>query len=152
MPLNKFNQSFTLKLKLSLARQAFILIPHGFIACILAVFWVLNEVTTVYFLVSLLCMSISLIYFVRLHLIGNLNKSIRTIQKSVNNNWSLTFKDGTEENVRIAGTSFSSNNLVIITFKNVAEKNHTVLITPDSIDQNLFRILKVLIKTTKRED
>jgi len=149
VPLNQLKQSFTIKIKASLSKQLLIVLPHVIVTAILFIFLDFKGLTKIYYLMSLICISISLIYFVRLYLTFSAKKSIYTVNKDSNNNWSLTTRNSEKTNVSILATSFSSNLLIIFNFQDESEKQYTALITPDSLTQDEFRKLKVYIKTRK---
>lgn len=71
------------------------------------------------------------------------------MHKDSNDSWSLTLRENEKVNVSISATSFSSNLLIILNFKDEFEKQYTSLITPDSVTHDEFRKLKVYIKTKK---
>ena len=149
LPSNRLNQAFTIKMKSSLNKKVLIILPHASAAVILFIFLGFKDVNLIYFILSLLCIGISLVYFVRLHLTYCSNKSIYKIHIHTNDNWSVTFRDDVKDNISISASSFTSNILIILIFKDSSENFYTALITPDSVNKDEFRKLKVLIKTQK---
>ena len=149
MSSNQFKQAFTIKIKSTLIKKLLIVLPHVIVAVLLFIFLDFKGLISIYFMLSLLCIAISLIYFVRLHLIFSSNQSIYNIQNNINDDWSLVLRDYEKVNVSISGTSFNSNFLIILNFKNESKEQYTALITRDSVTQSEFRRLKVRIKTRK---
>ena len=149
VPSNRLNQAFIIKLKSSLSKKVLIILPHASATVILFIFLGFKDINLVYFLLSLSCIAISLVYFVRLHLTYSSNKSIYKIHIHTNDNWSVTFRDDEKDNISISASSFTSNMLIVLNFKDSSENYYTALITPDSVNKDEFRKLKVLIKTQK---
>lgn len=149
MSSNQLKQAFSIKFKSSLTKQLLIVLSHVIVIAIFFIFIDIKGLTAIYFLMSILCIAISLIYFVRLHLTLKSNKSVFTMHKDSNDSWSLTLRENEKVNVSISATSFSSNLLIILNFKDEFEKQYTSLITPDSVTHDEFRKLKVYIKTKK---
>ena len=149
MTLNRFNQTLTIKMKSSLSKQLFIVMPHVIIAVLMCFFMNLTGVTLFYLFISLTCILMSLIYFVRMHLTLNANKSICSIVKNSNGDWNLALKNSEVPNVLISTTSFVSNTLIILVCIDGFNNHYTALITPDSVNQDVFRRLKVHLKTSK---
>ena len=149
MSTNRYNQVLSINIKSSLSKQLLILLPHLVVLVILISVIEFKGLTYFYLLLSLFCIAISVIYFVRLHLTFSSNKSINKIHINQNGNWSVFFKDDVKDNVLLSATSYTSNILIILNFKDSFEKYYTALITPDSVNKDEFRKLKVLIKTQK---
>ncbi len=145
----QFKQALTIKIKSSLSKKLLIVLPHVIVVVILFIFLDFKGLTLIYFLLSLLCITLSLIYFVRLHLLFSSNQSIYNIHNNINDNWSLILRNNEKVNVSISGTSFSSNLLIILIFKDESKKQYSVIIIRDSVTQSEFRRLKVRIKTRK---
>jgi len=105
--------------------------------------------TLLFLFISLIGIALSLVYFVRLHLTLRANKSIYNITKNSNGEWNLILKKCAVSNVLVSTTSFVSNSLIILIFVDASNKHYTALITPDSTNEDIFRRLKVNIKTSK---
>ncbi len=147
MSLNQFDQAVSINIQSNLIKQLLIVLPHAIAGVTLVAFLDLKGVITFFFLISLVCVFLSLIYFVRLHLTLNSKKSILKIHFKAQDSWYLTLKNDIRVKVTILATSFSSNLLIILNFKDVTGRQYTALITPDGINPDEFRRLKVLIKT-----
>ena len=130
---NQFNQSITINVKSSLIKQLLIWFPHAISTTILILFLKLQLLNITYFLLLIICIVISLVYFIRLHLLFSANKSIQNIQKSTNDIWKVTFKNGVEENVSLMNTSFVSNLFIILNFNDSTSKQYSALISSDSV-------------------
>ena len=144
---NQFNQSITINVKSSLIKQLLIWFPHAISTTILILFLKLQHLNITYFLLLIICIVISLVYFIRLHLLFSANKSIHTIQKSTNDIWKVTFKNGVEKNVSLMNTSFVSSLFIILNFNDSTSKQYSALISSDSVNHDEFRRLKVFIKS-----
>lgn len=149
MSANKFIQPFSFKIKQSKNKLLLLLLPHLFIAMVLCLLFGFKYLQISYLLIALIVILASLVYFVRLHLTLSSSKSVYAVQRKINDSWSLIFKNKIKENVFISDFSFASNSLIILNFIDQSKNNYYVLITLDSVAEEVFRRLKVLIKTRK---
>ena len=145
----KFIQPFSFKIKQSKNKLLLLLLPHLFIAMVLCLLFGFKYLQISYLLIALIVILASLVYFVRLHLTLSSSKSVYAVQRKINDSWSLIFKNKIKENVFISDFSFASNSLIILNFIDQSKNNYYVLITLDSVAEEVFRRLKVLIKTRK---
>jgi hypothetical protein len=147
---NKFTQAVTILIKPSRIKQGLIVIPHLLVIMLLSLFLSLNVNSMIYFLIPLIIIALSFVYFVKLYLTLSLSKSVSMIHKTIGGSWSLSFKEDIKNDFLISETSFSSNIFLILNFYDKSNNTYTVLITPDSVDKDQFRRLKVLLKTRKK--
>lgn len=151
MASNRFNKAFTINIKASLEKYLLIIIPHLLVAIVLMIFFDVKEQNLIYLIIILLCISISLLYFSRLHILFQSEKSIYEIHKNTSGHWKLKLKNGLTKDVTILTSSFVSNLLILIIFKDQSSKDYTALVTPDSVSTNEFRRLKVHLKTNRQK-
>ncbi len=150
MSSNKFTQVVTILIVPSRIKQGLIVIPHLIVITILSLFLSLYANSVMYFLIPLIIIALSFVYYVKLHLTLSLNKSVSMIHKSIGDRWSLSFKDDIKNDFLISETSFSSNILLVLNFYDKSNNTYTVLITSDSVDKDQFRRLKIFLKTRKK--
>lgn len=146
---NKFLQSLSFDIKLTKNKLLLVAFPHIFISLLSTLLFAFDYLQLPFFLLATIVVTISLVYFTRMHLIFSSSNSVYRVLRKTNDNWSLGFKTKTIDNLVISDTSFSSNFLIICNFTDSLGQNFPVIITADSIDTDAFRRLKVLIKTRK---
>jgi len=148
MYLSKEN-NFSLIIRSSKWKIALIILPH-FFSLILLFLAIYQEFLNIVFLSVVFLILSSLIYFYRLHLTRTLSQSVQSIHKDSKGIWWVVLYDGNEKRqVSISGESFESNILIILNLECLLGKIFTVLITPDSVTTEEFRVLKVMLKIQK---
>ena len=147
MSTNKFTQPFTFEIKLSKNKQSLIVLPHVFIALLLCMLFQFEYIHISNTILAMVAVLASLVYFVRLELTQSSSKSVYAFHRKANESWSLVLKNETKHNFFISDSSFASNYLIILNFIDKSKNNYSVLITLDSVGQENYRRLKVLIKT-----
>ena len=152
MTLKHIDQSFNMRLKPSLVKLVFVVFPHLVAAFILLIFMDKAGLTALFLLLSIVIVISSLIYFVRLHLTFDSNKSIISLQKDLKNNWTIKYKNGVKASVSILPSSFVSEILIIMNVVDKSKQQFSVLITLDSIDKDQYRKLKVFMNTHKLDN
>ncbi|GAA0403449.1 hypothetical protein GCM10009133_10160 [Cocleimonas flava] len=63
------------------------------------------------------------------------------------NNWFIKNALEEEKTVDLQAESFVSNYLLILNFADNKKKSYTVIVTPDSVSKDLFRQLRVVLRT-----
>jgi hypothetical protein len=144
MSVNPFKIPLYIEIQPSLQKYLIISTPHV-LALSLLIFINNIPLLLLLFLVSTILFSFS--YFLRLHCFQSLRRSVTSIQLDSVNNWSVIM--ATQPEVKAASlmtTSFASNHLIILIYRldnaHFFHKNHSVIITKDSLSKEKFRILK----------
>jgi len=144
MSVNHFKIPLSIDIQPSLQKCIIVFTPHFFSLLLLPF---INNLTLLLllFLVSIILFSFS--YFLRLHCFHSLHRSIASIKLDSANNWSVKFASHDDmQKTSLLTSSFVSNHLIILIYntdnKNIFYKNHSVLITKDSLSKEEFRILK----------
>jgi len=144
---NNKNSILHLRVVPSLGKILLIILPH--LVCFLLMIFCFYQwnISTIYLIVILVCILVSLIYFIKLHLSLSLNKSIKSLTKDSNDKWHINTVDKTNHSVDIVGTSYVSNSLIILNLIDDIKKEYSVLFTVDSLNIDQFRRLKVFLNT-----
>ncbi len=149
MSINPIISPLNIAIKQSMQKWLILVIPH-LMAIILSL-----AVTSfpLWLKVSLFILTVlSFIYYSRLHLFQNSDKSVLSIQQDSAKNWFVTLnkKHGEAEpkSVKLLPSSFISKSLIILNYRDDQRSNYRVLITPDSYSTNEFRHLSIRIKLT----
>lgn len=138
------NKNLSIAIHASPQKWILVLLPH-FVSFI--VVFSLVQVSILLSLVLILLIVFSTYYFLRLHLFFNASRSVKTIYQDSRNNWFLISATNDEIKVSLLPESFSSNFLIIINYIDSNQDKYVVVITPDSVPSELFRQLKVNLKT-----
>lgn len=144
MPLNPLNAPFSIEIKPSLQKYLIVTTPHV-LALVLLIF--ISELPLLIMLSLISSVMFSFSYYLQLHCLSALNRSVISIKQDSINNWMLLLADESEITTAILmHSSFASNHLIILTYKidnnKLYTNNYTVLITKDSLSKQNFRILK----------
>ncbi len=148
MPYNPFNAPLSLEIKPSLQKYFIISTPHIF-ALILLIS--ITKLSLLFLFILVITVLLSLVHFLRLHYFCSSDHSVISIQQDSADNWTLILAHKNEmKTVSFMPSSYVSNRLIILIYKDDNAhrfyKNHSILITKDSIPKQKFRILKTKLK------
>lgn len=148
---NSLNQALSLDIKASLQKTLLIVAPH-LIGALVLLFTYKRSMYGVWFSGALLIgIIVSLFYYLRLHGQMKLGRSILAINRSPQNQWSITTRQDGSKSVELTH-SYSGKYLIILNYLDPENRKYTVYITPDSVSSEIFRQLKVLLKIQKTSD
>ena len=88
----------------------------------------------------------SLYYFLRLYLFKNLNRSIKSVSQDSLGNWHILDGKNQQQLVSILPSTFVNRYFIIVNYAGIDNRKYSVLFTPDSIDLEQFRRLKIRLK------
>ncbi len=155
MSSSPFNTPFVLNIKPSFQKWLFLIIPHALVGFVILLAPPLDYTEKG---VAIALVVASFVYYYRLHIRTDLNKSVKAVRLDSAKNWGVKlqfFKKSQDyTNVILLGSSFYSNFLIILNFSDLSQNSvvkatYSVLITPDSLSKDEFRRLKVRLKTLK---
>ena len=151
MSSNPYNAPLLIKIEPSLHKWLIICVPH-----LLAMLLISNVGDLSFFLRLTLIMGItvSVTYFLRLHIFLTLKSSVLSIRQDSVNNWFVhTTGESEPKSVTLMPTSFLSNYLIILNYKlddsKYLSQKYSVLITKDSQSSKDFRILRARLNISK---
>lgn len=151
MSFNPYNAPLLIKIEPSLHKWLIICVPH-----LLAMLLISNVGDLSFFLRLILLMGItvSVTYFLRLHIFLTLKSSVLSISQDSVNNWFVhTTGESELKSVTLMPTSFLSNYLIILNYKldnsKYLSQKYSVLITKDSQSSKDFRILRARLNISK---
>ena len=149
MLFNPLNAPFYQVIESSLQKALLILFPHlATLALVLGV----SVFPLAIKLLLVIVITLSTLYYSRLHLLQTLKKSVKTIQYDSANNWFVKTYDENHESslksVVLLPSSFISKALIVLNYRDNTGSNYSALITADSISSNEFRRLRVRLKLT----
>ena len=138
------NRNLSISIHVSLQKWLLVLVPH-FISFIVA--FSLVHVSILLSIVLILTIAYSTYYFLRLHIWLGSNKSVKSIYQDSRNNWYLITVTNDEKSVCLMPESFNSNYLITLNYVDINKIKYAVIVTPDSVPKELFRQLKVNLRT-----
>jgi len=138
------NRNLSISIHASPQKWVLVLVPH-FISFIVALSVV--QVSILLSIVLILAIAYSTYYFIHLHIWLDSNKSVKSIYQDSRNNWHLITVANEEKSVSLMPESFNSNYLIILNYMDINVTKYTVIVTPDSVLRDLFRQLKVNLRT-----
>lgn len=111
----------------------------------------LLDIELVFALILILMIAMSLAYYFQLHISKTLRKSVQyavhSFHKGEDKGWSVRLSHQKEDlSVVIQPSSFVSNRLIILNFKDHHNKTYSLMIPADSVTQPVNRQLKVRLK------
>jgi len=138
------NRNFSISIYASPQKWVLVLFPHFFsFIVVLSVV----QVSTLLSIVLILAIAYSGYYFLHLHIWLDSKKSVKLIYQDSRNNWFLMDSTGAEKIVSLLPESFNSNYLIILNFIDNKKIKYSVIVTPDSVPRDLYRQLKVTLRT-----
>jgi hypothetical protein len=138
------NGNISLPVHASLQKWLLIILPH-LIAIIVVISIVKVSLLLSFFL--FLAIIFSCLYFLRLHIWLKSKYSVLMMYQDSRNNWFIKNALEEEKTVDLQAESFVSNYLLILNFADNKKKSYTVIVTPDSVSKDLFRQLRVVLRT-----
>jgi len=138
------NRNLSLGVYASPQKWLLVLIPHLFAGIVV---FSLVQVSLLLSIILTFAIGYSAYYFLRLHIWQGSTKSVKLIYQDSRTNWYLRDSANNEKNVNLLPDSFNSNYLVILNFSDNQKVKYSVLITPDSVPEDMFRQLKVALRT-----
>ena len=138
------NGYFSISIHASPQKWVIILLPH--LITFIVVFS-LNQVSILLSIMLLFAIAYSSYYFLHLHIWLDSKRSVTSIYQDSRNNWFLMDSANEETSVNLQTDSFMSNYLVILNFIDNKKIKYSVIITSDSIPRDIFRQLKVILRT-----
>jgi len=140
----ELNAPLTVPVQTSLMKSLIIFVPH-LIALVFMIFFVDLPWFILLFLISLI--TVSIVYYLRLHLLKNLKKSVISVHQDSTRNWHIVCAhQDNKQPVELQGSSFISPLMLILNFKDINNKRYSVLFMPDSLPEQYFRRLRVRIR------
>lgn len=97
-------------------------------------------------LVILGIISLSFIYYYRLHISRRLKKSVIRMKQSQHSGWSIMTNDDENLSVKVQGASYSSPWMVILNVSHEVKGSYTMIVPFDSVSESLHRQLRVRLK------
>jgi hypothetical protein len=137
-----FKTSFKLQLKPSKSINRMLLAVHLLVASIM----LLTTPSILIFVLSLLAITVSYVYFYRWHVAQSLKKSIVEVSLNALNVWSVRTVSTKYNEVTLLSSRFISQYLIILNFRISPMRRYTVLIVKSEIGENKFRHLSVRLK------
>lgn len=151
MSLNPFNTPLALKISPSRQKAILILTPHCF-ALILAISLdTFHTAASIGINIALIFLiSLSARYYINLHYRQSLKKSITMIYQDSAKNWFISSHDSKRIEVQLLDSSFVSQFLMVINFIDLNKHEYPILITPDSLPKDDYRLLIVKLKMSNQ--
>lgn len=142
------NQLINITIKSSLLKQCLIFIPHLFVSILLIVLCLYYHLSILFLVLSQLLILFLLFHYNKLYLTLKNKNSIISLEKNISHDWKIDLNDK-QIRARLLNSSFVSNWLIILNFKNDETKQYySCLILSDSIETDTFRRLKIYLKTS----
>ncbi len=138
------NRNITIAIHSSPQKWILVLLPH--IVSLIVIFS-LVQVSTLLSIVLFFAIAYSTYYFLHLHVWLDANKSVKSVYQDSINNWFLIDSANVEKSVSLLPESFNSNYLIILNYIDINNTKYNVIVTPDSVKRDLFRQLKVNLRT-----
>ncbi len=138
------NRNLSISIRASPQKWLFVLVPY-FISFIVA--FSVVQVSVLLSILLILAIAYSTYYFLRLHVWLGSNKSVKSIYQDSRNNWFLITAANDEKSVSLMPESFNSNYLITLNYMDINKTKYAVIVTPDSVSKELFRQLKVNLRT-----
>jgi len=137
------NQLINITIKSSLLKQCLIFIPHLFVSILLIVLCLYYHLSILFLVLSQLLILFLLFHYNKLYLTLKNKNSIISLEKNISHDWKIDLNDK-QIRARLLNSSFVSNWLIILNFKNDETKQYySCLILSDSIETDTFRRLKI---------
>ena len=146
--MNRFKRPLDIHLKPSMDVAIALATMHLSVA--VAIFFLSSrKINTALFLLILISIALSYLYYYRWHVVRTLEKSVREIHISARDDWFLVNSSGQKIAATVLQNSFISNTFLVLNFRSAHDDKYTVLLTKNMIDCDRFRRLKVRLKTQK---
>lgn len=140
----KLNAPLTVPVQTSLIKSLLVFMPH-LVAMIFVIFFVSYPWFVLLFII--LSIGISLFYYLRLHLLQNVKKSVLAIYQDSTKNWTIvTANDEQKKPVELQTSSFISPLIVLLNFKDAKNKTYSAIFVPDSLTGQDYRRLRVRVR------
>ena len=141
---NPFSKPFILDINSSPLKWALVICPH---LLSLVVIFAVGVFPPELKIILSITVTLSLYYFLRLHIFRSLKNSVLSIQQDSNQNWFIKASKQDKTPALLLNSSFISNAFIILNYKDMSSNQFSALLTPDSLSKDQFRHLKVRITT-----